>query len=87
MATGDGRFPLDFMLGRMTDHDSIAKAIRVYKQEVNTHDAEEIAEQCCQFLVLKILSGDFGASNAKLSPGGTIDRFWHCHILNTVGYR
>ncbi|KAL7540364.1 hypothetical protein ACHAXR_010056 [Thalassiosira sp. AJA248-18] len=74
------------MMERMLDHDSIAKAIRVYKQHKKPYDAEQIANEYCEFMTLKILSGDFSADDAKLSPGGAIDDFWHFHILDTVGY-
>ena len=73
------------MKERMLEHESIAKAKRVYQQEY-TFDAEGIADEYCEFMVLKILSGDFSATNAKLSPGGAVDAFWHFHILDTVGY-
>lgn len=75
------------MKERMLDHDSISKAICVYKQKKEkSYDAEDIAEEYCEFMVLKVLSGDFSASSAKLSPGGMIDAFWHFHILDTAGY-
>ena len=70
----------------MLEHESIAKAKRVYQQQEHAFDAEGIADEYCEFMVLKILSGDFSATNAKLSPGGAVDAFWHFHILDTVGY-
>ena len=77
------------MKERMLEHDSIAKAIRVYDKKKSSYDVdgEEIADDYCEFMVLKILSGDFNASSAKLSPGGAVDEFWHTHILDTAGYR
>ena len=80
------------MVETMMEHESIKKATLVFEEtdafDELTEDepAEEIAEEYCQFMALKILSGDFSAADAKLSPGGTVDAFWHCHILDTVGY-
>ena len=70
----------------MLAHESIKKATRVFKETGTSFDADEIAEQYCEFMALKVLSGDFSAADAKLSPGGAIDAFWHSHILDTVGY-
>ena len=74
------------MVEAMVEHESIQKAIRVYKHSESYFDADEIAREYCQFVALKILSGDFSAAGAKLSPGGVVDDFWHCHVLDTVGY-
>ena len=68
------------------EHESIGKAIRVYEQSETSLDAAQIAKEYCEFMTLKILSGDFGTADAKLSPGGSVDEFWHCHVLDTKGY-
>lgn len=77
------------MVNRMLGHGSIAKAMKFYETKREQHglDPKIIAKEYCEFLVLKIRSGDFSASESKLSPGGVIDEFWHGHILDTVGYR
>lgn len=37
-------------------------------------------------MTLKIMNEDYDASKAQLSPGGTVDQFWHTHVLDTAGY-
>jgi hypothetical protein len=70
----------------MLDHASIEKAKRVYDKREKAHDSDEVADYYCEFMCLKILSGDFSAKAPKLSPGGKIDAFWHAHVLDTEGY-
>lgn len=70
----------------MLEHESIKKARRIYDKKNRAHYSDEVAEQYCEFMCLKILSGDFSAATAKLSPGGKIDAFWHAHLLDTEGY-
>jgi len=74
----------------MLNHESIAKAKQVYEADtkrlfkgVNT---DLCAEWYCEFMTLKIMNGDYDPEEAKLSPGGIVDEFWHAHILDTVGY-
>ena len=73
---------------QMLSHDSIAKAKKVYKthQEDSPYQPDEVAEWYCEFMVLKIMQGDYDASAATLSPGGIVDEFWHAHCLDTAGY-
>lgn len=77
---------VDDLKEMMLDHASIEKAMRVYKRKGKIYDAEEVAEQYCEFMCLKIMSGDFSAATAKLSPGDKVDSFWHVHLLDTEGY-
>ena len=74
----------------MLNHESIAKAKQVYDADkkrlfkgVNT---DLCAEWYCEFMTLKIMSGDYDPKEAKLSPGGIVDEFWHTHVLDTAGY-
>jgi hypothetical protein len=71
----------------MLQHDSIAKAKKVLVAS-NTASVcpDNIDEMYCEFMTLKIMSGDYDASKAQLSPGGTVDQFWHTHVLDTAGY-
>ena len=73
---------------QMLSHDSIAKAKKVYESQKNDspYQPDEVAEFYCEFLVLKIMQGDYDASTAALSPGGIVDEFWHAHCLDTAGY-
>ena len=72
---------------KMLSHDSIAKAKRVYaNQQIMVSQPDKIAEWYCEFMVLKIMQGDYDASTAALSPGGIVDEFWHAHCLDTAGY-
>jgi hypothetical protein len=70
----------------MLEHASIKKAKRVYDKREKAHDSDEVAVHYCEFMCLKILSGDFSAADAELSPGGKVDAFWHAHLLDTKGY-
>lgn len=74
----------------MLNHESIAKAKKVYKADEKRLfkgvDTNQCAEWYCEFMTLKIMNGDYSAEEAKLSPGGIVDEFWHSHILDTVGY-
>lgn len=84
------------MVEAMLEHESIKKAIRVYTHSEtlgvwggsasSLWEGSSVAREYCEFMALKILSGDFSAVDAKLSPGGVVDEFWHCHLLDTVGY-
>ena len=73
---------------KMLSHDSIAKAKKVYEthHEDSPCDPDDVAEWYCEFMVLKIMQGDYDASTAALSPGGIVDGFWHAHCLDTAGY-
>ena len=74
----------------MLNHESIAKAKKVYeadkKRLFKGVDIDQCAEWYCEFMTLKIMSGDYDAEKAQLSPGGIVDEFWHSHILDTMGY-
>ena len=70
---------------KMLSHDSIAKAKKVYANQMGSSPVK-IAEWYCEFMALKIMQGDYDASVATLSPGGIVDEFWHAHCLDTAGY-
>lgn len=70
----------------MLAHDSIEKSKRIYDKRNRLHDSDEVAEQYCEFMCLKIKSKDYSAETAKLSPGDKVDAFWHAHLLDTKGY-
>ena len=72
---------------KMLQHDSIAKAKKVLVSS-NTSSVypDNIDEMYCEFMTLKIMNEDYDASKAQLSPGGTVDEFWHTHVLDTTGY-
>ena len=70
---------------QMLSHDSIAKAKKVYANQMGSSPVK-IAEWYCEFMALKIMQGDYDASVATLSPGGIVDEFWHAHCLDTAGY-
>ena len=72
---------------KMIQHDSIAKAKKVLVASNTTAVyPDNIDEMYCEFMTLKIMNEDYVASKALLSPGGTVDEFWHTHVLDTAGY-
>jgi len=74
------------MKEKMLQHDSIAKAKKVLASNTAAVYPDNIDEMYCEFMTLKITSGDYNPSAAQLSPGGIVDEFWHAHILDTAGY-
>lgn len=74
---------------KMLQHESIAKAKKVLAAMSSNTTAvypDNIDEMYCEFMTLKIMNEDYDASKAQLSPGGTVDQFWHIHVLDTAGY-
>ena len=71
----------------MLNHESIAKAKKVYAASHQRNGSpDNIADMYCEFMTIKIMKGDYDPENAKLSPGGIVDEFWHAHCLDTAGY-